>query len=489
MAEKNTHSILETIKKKMQKFDQKTDKAAKISDVSSEFEYIAPTKRAAAPAVEEKKEETGQPEKIVPKFSDDLGIEEAKKPAAPIPAAPINSQPRADGKLDDFNMDDLDIDDESTKKIPAANNAPIAPALDNIASAIQESFEEDDIEDYEDEVEFREEEGEIEEEAVAAEQPLDLENQDELSFGEEEPSLELPHEDELAFENEEQQEEEDLALPEEEAQPQSAEAQTLPQEEAAQEDDLNFDDLEHEEESEATTTTTSITDPTPAQKSEKQAEKKEDGEFDDEELAALEREVEEQQKKQVEVKKPATPSEEIDLEFEKELMGLKPEKIDEVPVAQQAAPVQQVAPQPQPMPVQQPVQAPQAAAIPDLDQQDVEEILFSEEEHSELDQEPAAQAQPQYNMPQQMPAAKPNQKIDDSLIYNSTVMQTTESIKKLIDAKNVVAGISSFSQSPALSELAVQLMEPKLERWLNDNLPHVVEKIVREEIKRIIPKD
>ena len=73
------------------------------------------------------------------------------------------------------------------------------------------------------------------------------------------------------------------------------------------------------------------------------------------------------------------------------------------------------------------------------------------------------------------------------MLNEVTVMRATESIKKLIDAKNVVAGISNFSQSSAFPELAIQLMEPKLERWLNENLSHLVEKIVREEIKKIIP--
>jgi cell pole-organizing protein PopZ len=31
-------------------------------------------------------------------------------------------------------------------------------------------------------------------------------------------------------------------------------------------------------------------------------------------------------------------------------------------------------------------------------------------------------------------------------------------------------------------------MEPKLEKWMNENLSSIVEKIVREEISKIIPK-
>jgi len=35
----------------------------------------------------------------------------------------------------------------------------------------------------------------------------------------------------------------------------------------------------------------------------------------------------------------------------------------------------------------------------------------------------------------------------------------------------------------------MNLMEPKLEKWLNDNLPELVENIVREEIEKIVPKN
>lgn len=74
------------------------------------------------------------------------------------------------------------------------------------------------------------------------------------------------------------------------------------------------------------------------------------------------------------------------------------------------------------------------------------------------------------------------------LITKQTLQQSTESIRKLMDASNVVSGIKTFSQQAPFSEIALQLMEPKLEKWLNDHLPELVEKIVREEIARIVPK-
>jgi len=80
-------------------------------------------------------------------------------------------------------------------------------------------------------------------------------------------------------------------------------------------------------------------------------------------------------------------------------------------------------------------------------------------------------------------------KTDDSLLNPQIAGTITDSIKKLVDAKNVVSGVTSFSKSEAFGDIAAQLMEPRLEKWLNENLPNLVEKIVREEIRKIIPKE
>lgn len=106
MAEKKTLFILETIKKKMSKFDRKSDKEVGIATpIGDEFEYITPPKKIGSEqaAQEEKKHEDQ-----LAQFEDDLGIEddhvlaskanpqpetpkvEEHKPAAPIAApAPV----------------------------------------------------------------------------------------------------------------------------------------------------------------------------------------------------------------------------------------------------------------------------------------------------------------------------------------------------------------------------------------------------------------
>lgn len=74
------------------------------------------------------------------------------------------------------------------------------------------------------------------------------------------------------------------------------------------------------------------------------------------------------------------------------------------------------------------------------------------------------------------------------LLQDDVIMQSSNSIQKLLDAKSMMTGISNFMKTPYPIEIAVQLMEPKLEKWMNENLAQIVEKIVKEEISKIIPK-
>ena len=80
------------------------------------------------------------------------------------------------------------------------------------------------------------------------------------------------------------------------------------------------------------------------------------------------------------------------------------------------------------------------------------------------------------------------EKVNYNLIREEAVFQATNSMKKLIEAKNLVNNIGNFARDETLTRIAVNLMEPKLEKWLNDNLPSLVENIVREEIEKIVPK-
>ena len=80
------------------------------------------------------------------------------------------------------------------------------------------------------------------------------------------------------------------------------------------------------------------------------------------------------------------------------------------------------------------------------------------------------------------------EKINYNLIHEETIYQASNSMKKLMEAKNLVNNIGNFARDETLTKIAINLMEPKLEKWLNDNLPLMVENIVREEIEKIVPK-
>lgn len=85
--------------------------------------------------------------------------------------------------------------------------------------------------------------------------------------------------------------------------------------------------------------------------------------------------------------------------------------------------------------------------------------------------------------------ANVSEKVSKTILNDDVLVKTNSSIQKLIETKNMMAGINNFMQSPYPAQIALQLMEPKLEKWLNENLANLVEKIVSEEIKKIIPKE
>ena len=81
------------------------------------------------------------------------------------------------------------------------------------------------------------------------------------------------------------------------------------------------------------------------------------------------------------------------------------------------------------------------------------------------------------------------EKINYNLIHEEVAYQANNSIKKLIEAKNLVNSVNNFVHDQVLTKIAVNLLEPKLEKWLNENLPNLVEEIVKQEIEKIVPKD
>ena len=553
MAEKNTQSILESIKKKLNKFDKKA--VNKMSDLDGEFDYVASAKK------EEGDNYASVVPPVEPSFSESApGQEQVSQLVQPevTPASTDVSKPKV--KQENSDPEELDWDDESSVKPileEVANSAQNTDSYDEFEEDDLEDFEEDDLEDFEEEeddlVEESEEvsenfEAEIEDRVLDFDEltqsqskagsgkkhlskakekdeeedgvlnfdeltksqskevleqkksvkKVEDENEEEdgvLNFDEliqsqsktvleqKEPGEEKKEDEEiedrvLDFDEltqsksqvelgqkdlAEKDEEEDEDYEEYEEDDEDEEdylnfeeaTQSEPQAELEQkestkedenedeneeddEDDLNFDDLEFEEEAKKDS----------AQHEEQPAEV----DPHDAELDELEREIQKQKELAEETKKESPK--EVHLELEDELLGIK--------AAEVVAPVEKVTEQ---------VIASQE--MPTLPKVELKDSSFAQESSSVQVQASNTQIVEKRGL----------------VLDEATVKQTTDSVKKLLDARNVVSGIANFSQSPILAELAMQMLEPKLEKWLNENLSQMVETVVREEIKKIVSQD
>ncbi len=79
------------------------------------------------------------------------------------------------------------------------------------------------------------------------------------------------------------------------------------------------------------------------------------------------------------------------------------------------------------------------------------------------------------------------------MISKKVMDEAQQSIKKLVQAvpkkqEMLFERSPAFRSGETIEDIVTSMLRPKLEQWFNENLPMMVEKIVREEIKKIIPK-
>jgi cell pole-organizing protein PopZ len=390
MAEKNTRSILESIKNKIGKIDKKDGQLP--DDVASQFQYVA-TNHSEDNSNHEEVVENAQ---VNEDFSD-------------------NSQQESDQNSNDSGGDDLEDDSQESVEV---QNPPI-------------EFGKNDIEDYEDKIDF---EAPKDAQNNAAQQGSENQfMQDSSSVNEDLqlPDLEvddlvenLPEvEDDLSL---------DVAqnnLPEEDLEDELEEGES---EEDLEEEELE-DDLEVEE---------NLEDELDLDLEEKHDNLEDNSAKDeniyDAELEKLERELEEQEKKSnknivesknnLDLEEPAKEKD-IEDELEEELMNFN---------------------------------APS---------QDFSKDFASETKNNDgLD------------------FLNNSNQTSSNLIKEETLAKTKDSLNKLIYAKEMTNQINNFSNDIELQKIAIEILEPKLEAWLNDNLPSLVEEIVRQEIAKITNK-
>jgi len=574
MAEKNTLSILETIKKKMHKLDQKSEKTVAPASSNEEFQYISSTAKVETAAVLETKVSEQKINTKMPKFEDDLDLENLEKEIAPpVAEASKNKNPEA---LDDFNLDDFDLDSEA--KTPAVVSSTAGMKQNEVGD-----FSEDEIEDFEDEIDIAEDEV-VEEEVEEEHQELLAEDVDwlgnkivtdeveeipavvtpkvddlDLTFGEEDheetdktkhDELDLEHLEEEPVE-EENEEEDVLDLEADEEKDDDLDLEHLDEEEHNEEeheeedvldlevdeehkdedDDLDLEHLDEEEHEEEDILDLEVDEEHKDEDDDLDLEHLDEEEYNEEEHEEediLDLENHEEKKPPMEIKEES--DEEDDLNFD-DLESLPPKKLEpqihkdldddldlELEIADKKLEALKIQ--------TPPFLAPKDTLANGIDLFDLE---MKEKPISQTASKISSNNEIDLEFEKEImglkPASLPEKSVEDFIsnpapfqpqvtqqnyssqsqvsvmnspkgtnntgngIYDSTLRQVGDSVRKLIDAKNVVSGISTFSQGPAFVELAAHLMEPKLEKWLNEHLPELVEKIVREEIKKIIPKD
>ena len=144
--------------------------------------------------------------------------------------------------------------------------------------------------------------------------------------------------------------------------------------------------------------------------------------------------------------------------------------------ASYVAPVAQYAPEPAPVFAEprlpellQPVVVEEVPALPAVEQR-VEPPVFQPVERT-----PARVAEP-------APAAETSrvaEEVQPALLSQNTGLQVARSFEEL------AAAIDGAAERRSLDEIAEDMLRPMLREWLDDNLPTLVERLVREEIERV----
>ncbi|MDL2398490.1 DUF2497 domain-containing protein [Rhizobium mayense] len=109
-----------------------------------------------------------------------------------------------------------------------------------------------------------------------------------------------------------------------------------------------------------------------------------------------------------------------------------------------------------------------------------------EERQAPVPAAPAPLEMPVFNQPQQQPAAaaadrylpQVQAELASSLMSEAAGAQVAHSFGEL-------AAAIDGSQRRSLDEIAQEMLRPMLQEWLDDNLPTLVERLVREEIERV----
>ena len=154
-------------------------------------------------------------------------------------------------------------------------------------------------------------------------------------------------------------------------------------------------------------------------------------------------------------------------------------------------------PEPEPEPEEPPVEAPPAEDDGDDDDAleltqmvaedgSVVDLNAEREAREEVEDAPEIELEEQPE-PDPEPAAEPEP--DDSLLSNAAQAAATSSLLDLARTadQQSISGLTDGG-SRTLEMLVRETLEPHLKTWLDDNLPVLVERIVREEIQKMVKR-
>ncbi|MFC5755565.1 PopZ family protein [Rhizobium sp. GCM10022189] len=131
----------------------------------------------------------------------------------------------------------------------------------------------------------------------------------------------------------------------------------------------------------------------------------------------------------------------------------------------------------------EPAQAPRVAPIAPVAQYAPEPApVFAEQRLPEVQQPAiveAASVSAAAHQPAEAAPARAAEDIQPSLLSQNTGLQVARSFEEL------AAAIDGAAERRSLDEIAEDMLRPMLREWLDDNLPTLVERLVREEIERV----
>ena len=80
-------------------------------------------------------------------------------------------------------------------------------------------------------------------------------------------------------------------------------------------------------------------------------------------------------------------------------------------------------------------------------------------------------------------------KTQDNLISEDTARDTANTLKYFAQTSRTAIQENKKPKNNAIEELVIEMMKPQLKKWLDENLPKLVQELVEKEIRRLIPDD